>query len=262
MGKYNAYPKEIEDFVRENAEGKRIKEIAEITNAFFGTNFNEARMGAFMKNHKIKSGMPRYLVKGERPSKVYPPEVVEFIKQNYVGCGETEMVEKLKENFGKEYTKDQIKGFYGRNHLNSGLTGRFEKGHIPMNKGKKGVCDPKCKKTWFEKGHRPSDWKPVGTVEIRGDGRYWKKVAEPHIWKELHRIIWEEANGPIPKNHCVTFLDGNPKNVVIENLMLISRKENLELTRQKLRSENSNLTKAGVYLARLNIALKEKRRNK
>ena len=31
MGKYNAYPKEIEDFVRENAEGKRIKEIAEIT---------------------------------------------------------------------------------------------------------------------------------------------------------------------------------------------------------------------------------------
>lgn len=259
MGRSKAYPEEVVEFVRKNAAGKRRKEIAEITNAFYGTKFTEAGINSFMKNHKIQSGMPHNLLKGERPSKVYPSEIVEFIMQNYVGCGAVEMAGKIKENFGKEYTKNQIKGFYCRNHLNSGLTGYFEKGHIPDNKGKKGIWSPKCEKTWFKKGHRPSDWKPVGTVEIRGDGYYWKKTAEPHTWKELHRIVWEEANGPIPENHCITFLDGNKENVELSNLALISRSENLALTRMKLRSEEAEFTETGILIARL-YSEKQKRK--
>lgn len=94
MARYNAYPKEVIDFVRENAEGKRRKKIAEITNATFGTKFTEQSISAFMANHKIRSGMPKALFKGEKPSKVYPTEVVEFIMRNYVGCGAVMMQKK------------------------------------------------------------------------------------------------------------------------------------------------------------------------
>lgn len=45
------------------------------------------------------------------------------------------------------------------------------------------------------------------------------------VLKYLHHLIWEEHNGPIPKNYYVLFKDGNKDNVVIENLQLMQREE-------------------------------------
>lgn len=170
MGKYNAYPKEVEEFIRKNAPGKRRKEIAEITNAAFGTKFTESSVSAYMKNHNIQSGMPRHALPGDRESKVYSPEVVEYISQNYLGCGPKEMTDRLNKMFGTKYSYSQMKGYYARNRLNSGITGYFEKGHISHNKGKKGLYFKGSEKSWFQKGHVPSDWQPVGTVKKRSDG--------------------------------------------------------------------------------------------
>ena len=59
------------------------------------------------------------------------------------------------------------------------------------------------------------------------DGYVEIKVAEPRKWALKHRVIWEEANGPIPKGCNIQFRDGNKLNVKIENLYIISRSDQL-----------------------------------
>lgn len=53
------------------------------------------------------------------------------------------------------------------------------------------------------------------------------KVAEPRTWRLKHRVVWEEANGPIPAGCNVQFRNGNTQDVRLENLFLISRAEQL-----------------------------------
>lgn len=87
------------------------------------------------------------------------------------------------------------------------------------------------------------------------EGALWER------WEFLHRAIWEEHNGPIPDGMYVIFKDNNKLNCDIDNLMLISKAENAIMNRMKLRSEDPDLTEAGVGLAKLRIAIKEKRKN-
>ena len=49
--------------------------------------------------------------------------------------------------------------------------------------------------------------------------------------KMLHRLIWEKANGPIPKNHVIHHRDGNKLNNSIENLECLSQAEHSRLHR-------------------------------
>lgn len=107
---------------------------------------------------------------------------------------------------------------------------RYQKGCIPANKGKK--MDPdtytKCAGTMFRKGNMPANHRDVGSERINKDGYIEVKVAEPNKWKAKHRVIWEEANGPVEKGYNVQFKDGNRLNVSLENLYLISRSRQLK----------------------------------
>ena len=60
----------------------------------------------------------------------------------------------------------------------------------------------------------------------------------------------------------VSFKDGNKENCDIDNLMLISNAENLELCRSGLRFEDPDLTATGLNLVKLKIATGKKRREK
>jgi hypothetical protein len=68
----------------------------------------------------------------------------------------------------------------------------------------------------------------LGTVITSGSlGYAWIKVLDlgswPQGWRPLHHVVWEQAHGPIPPEHLVTFRDGNRANVVIENLELVDK---------------------------------------
>jgi hypothetical protein len=63
-------------------------------------------------------------------------------------------------------------------------------------------------------------WTAKPGYEKRGS---WKRGAGRPL---LHRIIWEETNGPLPPKHCVYFEDGNRNNFDPENLRLMSMNEN------------------------------------
>ena len=190
----------------------------------------------------------------------YSDEIRAFIENNYKGNGPTAMTELVNKTFGTDYTKSQIRSYYKNHKLNSGVTGRFEKGHIPANKGQKGYCHPGSVKTQFKKGHIPVNHRSIGSERIDSkDGYILVKVAEPNTWKHKHRVLWEENNGPIPKGYVIIFKDGNKKNITLENLALVSRAEHLELTRSRLRSSNPELTQAGITVAKMRTIARQRK---
>lgn len=186
-----------------------------------------------------------------------------FIFENYKGNSPMEMAELLNNKFKKNFSVMQIKNFYGRHHLNSGKTGYFTAGHKPHNKGKK-LCEylspeliKKIKVSQFKKGNIPKNHKEIYSERITKDGYIEVKIAEPNVWKLKHRYVWEQAHGKVPKGSVIRFLDGNKQNCNIDNLVLISRKEHIETIRNGFVSENPEITKAVINIAKLNVAVKE-----
>lgn len=118
---------------------------------------------------------------------------------------------------------------------------RITKGTIPPNKGKKQVeymspeAIERTKATRFKKGQKShNDVFDIGDISIRGDHTYrnnrrvqWIKLSRTK-WQELHVYNWEQKYGPVPKGHCLWFKDGNSLNADVENLELISRRENVK----------------------------------
>lgn len=153
----------------------------------------------------------------------YTPEEKAFFLKYIPGHTYKEIRTEFINCFDWEISVSQIKGYMANHKLNNGLTGRFPKGHIPANRGKKGQCAAGCEKSWFKKGHIPKNYRPVGSERVNVDGYVEIKVAEPNKWRLKHRVIWEEAKGAIPKNSFVIFVDGDKENVALDNLRLIER---------------------------------------
>lgn len=115
----------------------------------------------------------------------------------------------------------------------AGADHRFSKGSVPINKGKKQIAYmsveaiERTKATRFKKGNVPQNKKEIGHQRITKDGYIEVKVAEPNRFVLLHRWIWKIWNGPIPKGHIIIFKDGNKQNCAIENLEIITMKENV-----------------------------------
>ena len=115
---------------------------------------------------------------------------------------------------------------------------RFTAGHVPSNKGKKMSPElyAKCAPTMFRKGNKPLNHRPVGSERVNVNGYVEIKVEEPNRWRLKHRVVWEEANGPIPEGYNVQFRDGNGQNCELGTLYLTSRSD-------QLRNENGMMVR-------------------
>lgn len=190
----------------------------------------------------------------------YSESEINFLKEYAYGRSRKDITDKFNEKFNTNLSIGQITSTLKRHCINTGRTGRFEKGMTPHNKGKKMSPEvyEKIKPTLFKKGQTINN-RPVGSERIDKDGYAVVKVAEPNKWKLKHIAIWESYNGPVPKNHCVIFLDGDIRNFNIDNLALITRAENLYLNRQKLRFNSKELTESAVNIAKLNSKILERK---
>jgi len=105
---------------------------------------------------------------------------------------------------------------------------RFKKGNIPFNKGQRHNYPNSGQ---FIKGHIPKNHKPIGSIRIsykNKEQQYYEiKINEPNKWALLHRYIWEQNYGKIPKGYIITFKDKNTFNYELSNLKMISRIKNL-----------------------------------
>jgi hypothetical protein len=113
-----------------------------------------------------------------------------------------------------------------------GKATQFQKGQAPPNKGQKMSKDlyEKVAHTMFKKGSKPMNTQPIGTIHQRKDtgGKMYQyiKLADSE-WQLLNRYTWEMHNGPIPKGMVVVYKDGNYLNNDINNLLMITKKENM-----------------------------------
>ncbi|RKD18991.1 hypothetical protein BCY91_14030 [Pelobium manganitolerans] len=125
---------------------------------------------------------------------------------------------------------------------------QFRKGMTPVNKGKKQTeymspeAIERTKATRFKKGQLPHNtYNEVGKITIRHDhrergGKRYKYICiKVGVWSMLHKHLWEQANGKVPSGHCLWFKDGDPMNCTLENLEMITRKENRKRNHPALR---------------------------
>lgn len=123
-------------------------------------------------------------------------------------------------------------------HRLDGIIGRatrFQKGHVPANKGlrRPGWAPGRMAETQFKKGQLPANSDPdfhvLGALRVNTDGYIDMRVSfdiGAMGWKALHRILWEDEHGPVPKGYLLTFRDRDKLNVCLENLELISLADN------------------------------------
>ena len=179
----------------------------------------------------------------------YTKEELDYIREIAPGRHYHEIVEMFNKKFERQIDAKKLKETLGNHGISTGLTGRFEKGHVPVNKGKK--FPGTGNRTTFRKGNVPANKMNVGEDIITTDGYVKTKIAEPNLWEYKHKLIWAEAHGPIPEKHSVIFADGDKLNLSIDNLLLVSRAELLMLNRRRLISENSELTKTGLNVVKV-----------
>ena len=251
-------PEPIAAFITDHYLEYTNDELIEQIRKRFGAEYTYAGIKSF-KDRRHLIGGPRK----EVPSKVYPPEVQEYIKAHYKGTGRQQMCDQLKEKFGIEYRPSQIKGFYARFHLDSGINGYFLKGQESHNKGKKLTPEEykRLSKTMFKKGNAPHNALPVGS-EIKRDGYWWVKTAEPATWEQKHRLLWQQVNGPIPEGMIIAFKDGDSENITIENLFMLTKSEHTAMNRWGYRSQDPDITEAGLAVIKLKQAIIDKKKER
>ena len=146
----------------------------------------------------------------------------------------------------------------------SGIPHRFRKGHVPANAGlrRPGWSVGRMSETQFKKGQRSgvaaANWVPVGSYRINADGYLDRKIRDDgppqKRWVGVHRLVWIEANGPLPPGHVVVFKPGRRTTKVEEiALDILELKSRGELMLQN--SYHTNYPKAIGELIQLRGAV-------
>jgi hypothetical protein len=259
------YTTEQHEFFRESAPGRSYNELHDMFLAKFGINLTAAAVKSYMKNHKLKTETYRK----------YTQEHIDWLRENIQGTRFRDLTRMFNEHFAFNIgiaamvslcdrfgLHNGIDARFNPAMVNAGVPHRFPKGHVPANKGRKGVNYPGMQATQFKKGNMPQTWKPVGTENLRSDGYVWVKIAEPHKWREKHVLAWEAAHGPRPAGHKIIFGDGNRQNFELDNLLLVTNAQLVRMNQNGLIGGSADLTRAGILVADIMSKVAERKRGR
>lgn len=205
------------------------------------------------------------------PNQKYTAEHIAFLTENIAGCYFADLTEKFNRHFGLNLSVRAVIRLSYRHGLHNGIDAmlngehappQFKKGHVPHNKGRKGLCAPGSKKSQFRPGHTAWNYIPVGAERVNGRGYVEVKIADPSKWRTKHRLIWEAAHGPIPKGYALVFADGDKLHVELENLLLVTNGQLVRLNQNHLIQADPELTKSGLIVADIISKCAERKRNR
>ena len=109
-----------------------------------------------------------------------------------------------------------------------GIHTRFKPGQKPWTTGMKGLRLSPCSE--FQKDSVPVNKQEIGALRINTLGDIDIKVGPGGgEWLSLRRYVWEMAYGPIPPGMCVVPDNGDGHDTRIENLLLVTRAENIQI---------------------------------
>lgn len=240
---------EYTEYMHEICPDRLTPEVTKLLNEKFGTNYNKSQIGGVRKRLGLPVGK---IYQGKLLTKEQHDYLVSIQKNKT----SRDVANEMNQKFGLSLTEKQIKSYRRNNNLNSGLTGRFEKGRVPYNKGKK-LPNMPPNSGQFKKGNMPPNYVPVGTINYTTDGYPKEKIGEPNKWVLKHRKVWEEHHGPIPKGYSVCFLDRDKNNYDISNLILLSNEELARMNQNNYFSSDPELTKLGAGITKLSRKIKQ-----
>ena len=240
---------EYTEYMHEICSGRLTPEVTKLLNEKFGTNYNKSQIGEVRKRLGLPVGK---IYQGKLLTKEQHDYLVSIQKNKT----SRDVANEMNQKFGLSLTEKQIKSYRRNNNLNSGLTGRFEKGRVPYNKGKK-LPNMPPNSGQFKKGNKPPNYVPVGTINYTTDGYPKEKIGEPNKWVLKHRKVWEEHHGPIPKGYSVCFLDRDKTNYDISNFILLSNEELARMNQNNYFSSDPKLTKLGAGITKLSRKIKQ-----
>lgn len=188
-----------------------------------------------------------------------------YIKKNYCNKYTIEIATKLNRSvrsvyqaantLGLKKTKEFMQIALERESQKLKIVGtntRFKPGHSTYNKGQKMSKEvyEAVKVSMFKKGNEPHNMKYDGHERICAkDGYVYIRITKgKYVLK--HRLVWEQHNGPIPKGHIIIFKDKNKLNLNIDNLQMVTLRENM------LRNTLTKYPKELQQLIKLNNKLK------
>lgn len=172
-----------------------------------------------------------------RRRRFWTEEEDQYLRDHYADTLSEEIAEHLNRSIRAVFARAKLFGLKkSKAHLSSlmpakiGEKTRFQKGQASWNKGKQMPFNENSARTQFKPGNRPQNSLQDGAITIRTDKRgvesYWIRISKAQ-WEPLKNHIWKKQHGEIPDGYMVAFKDKNPKNCVIENLILLTRKENM-----------------------------------
>lgn len=125
------------------------------------------------------------------------------------------------------------------------LNGQFLPGHIPKNKGQKGIH--RSPETEFKKGNIPPQTKYDGAISLRKkkdkqgnviEQYYYIRIAKGK-WELLHRYNYKKKYGDIPAGMILVSKDENPLNCDADNWECITKSHNMARNRNRKKAAES-----------------------
>lgn len=245
-------------FIREAYKHLSLQDTTAAFNQHFGLNKTVPQIRSTTRNHRITCGRGKgELLKGRY--RAHSPGQVAWLKINYPKYPLPELAKAYNTAWpDNPKTKNQLRTFLHNNGINCGRTGHFSAGQKPWNTGTKGVMQPN--RTSFKKGQACATAHPLGHERLSKNGYIEIKIAETNPYtghktryKLKHLHLWEQANGPVPKGHCLRFKDGDITNIQPNNLELITRAENAVLNNLKYNATPAELQPTVRLLTKLHI---------
>ena len=257
-----AWIKEEYDYLKENYTGKFNDEIAELMNNYFKGKYR------IYTASSISCAKNRIGIKYKNEfGRKYTKEVIDFVINNHKGKSLIELADLVNKKFNLNINNDNLSNLKSALRIRKGIIlepaindGCLKKGNIPKNKGKKWdeymskEAQEKSRKTWFKKGNTPANHREIGEERITQDGYIEIKVRDKcgnDNWELKHRWIYEQHYGKIPEGYNVIFLDGNKKNLDINNLKCITKNQDLIMNNRKLFTKDKDITYSGTLIAEI-----------
>lgn len=195
-----------------------------------------------------------------------------YIRENILNLP----IKRIAKNIGRSQTF--VRGFMKRNNLKipksilerNRKQSYFEKGHKPFNKGllqtdymSEEAIQKTCESR-FKSGHEPHNTKHdfyISKRLIKGNPYYWIRLSKGKFML-LHRWLWLEAYGHIPKGFNIQFKDGDSLNTNLENLYMVDKKNQLVINRHGGREMPFDLHTTIKLINTLKIKTNEKQNNR
>jgi hypothetical protein len=150
----------------------------------------------------------------------WKPEMITYLKRNYKKMGDVELAERFTNLYpkNKPWTKKHIEK--KRRYLN---LKRTEEQQIAINQ--RNTKQGRNPGYWVSHQHLICE---VGTIKIykNESGRIYKAIKTKNGFVHYAPWLYKKEVGPIKPGHVIRIKDGNPLNVVVENLEMISWQQN------------------------------------